>query len=556
VVSVKSKSESSINAVFAYGVLMVVLLGATVTSFVYVNRVIGYDEEHRNAAFNVGVISQSSIPLALKGAMGDAAIAKTLAEKGIYLVIFAEKLSKGNPATDLPPLPGELSELSTKIMDKAETISNSLSYIQSEYSVDPKGALAAASVVSKQGIAIIDDINAVNKAIIKGKTRPFLLFGHINHSLTLGLGLLAIVLLIFIGSNIISTRGRKERAAQKAYDDNQAAILGLLDDISSLADGDLSKEVTVSEDITGAIADSINYTVEELRSLVSTIQSSADQVSETAIKAEELTNSLAETSDENERRISETNANLSGVSLDVQKVSQKAEEAAGLASNSAAVANEGSKVVGQSIESMNSAREQIQETSKRIKRLGESSQEIGDILEIISDIADQTNLLALNAAMQAAMAGEAGRGFAVVADEVQRLAERSGQATHKIETLIKAIQADATEAIGSMESSTAEVVFGADKIEAAGVSLSEIEETSVKLALNISSLSEQAKMQSEKTTAVSKTMESVHTATTKSASETRETAVLIGQLTSLSDVLKGSISGFTLSDSESSEELS
>jgi len=550
---VESKRESQSGALSVYGALLVILLGATMASFIYVNQMVSYDEEYRDAAFNIGIISQSSIPLALKGAKGDTVIAKTLAEKGLHLAAFAEKMSRGHPATNLPPLPGALSGLSKRIMDKAEAISNSLSIIQTKHSTEPEVSLAAASVVSAQGIAIIDDINAVNKAIIEGKTHPFVLFGHVNHSLTLGLGLVAILFLIFIGSNIIVTRGRKERVAQKAYNDNQDAILGLLDDISSLADGDLTKEVKVSEDITGVIADSINYTVEELRSLVSTIQSSADQVAKTAVKAEELTNSLAETSDENEKRISETNTNLSGVALDVKKVSEKAEEAAGLASNSATVANEGSKVVRQSIESMNSAREQIQETSKRIKRLGESSQEIGDILEIISDIADQTNLLALNAAMQAAMAGEAGRGFAVVADEVQRLAERSGQAAQQIETLIKAIQTDATEAIGSMESSTTEVVFGADKIEAAGVSLSEIEETSVKLALNISLLSEQAKIQSEKTTAVSKTMESVHTATTKSAGETRETAVLIGQLTSLSDVLESSVSGFTLPDSDSSE---
>jgi len=553
---VDRRSESKFDALFVYGTLLVVFLSATMASFIYVNQMVNYDEEYRDAAFNIGILSQSSIPLALKGAKGDEGVAKTLAGKGLNLAAYAEKMSRGNPATSLPPLPKELSGIAKRIIGKAEAISNSLSVIQTKYAMDPAASLAAADIVSKESIAIIDDIADVNKAIIDGKTHPFLLVGHVDHSLTVVLGLATILFLILMGSHIISSTGRKEKVAQKAYDDNQDAILMLLDDISSLADGDLSQEVKVSEDITGAIADSINYTVEELRSLVSTIQKSAEQVSETTIKAEQLTNSLAETSDENEKRISETNANLSGVSLDVQKVSKKAEEAAGLASNSATVANEGSKVVKESIESMNSAREQIQETSKRIKRLGESSQEIGDILEIISDIADQTNLLALNAAMQAAMAGEAGRGFAVVADEVQRLAERSGQATHQIETLIKTIQTDASEAIGSMESTTTEVVFGADKVEAAGVSLNEIEETSVKLALNISSLSEQAKTQSEKTTAVSKTMETVHTATSKSAGETRETAVLIAQLTSLSDVLKSSVSGFTLPDSENLEELS
>ncbi|PHS73146.1 MAG: chemotaxis protein [Cycloclasticus sp.] len=548
-----TRNSSKIDMLFVYGTLLVVFLAATITSFLYVNRLGNYDTEYLEAAFNIGVISQSVIPLAKEGAAGNAVVAKQLADKGRHLVAFAEKFSNGNSATSLPPLPKNLRKLAKSIIFKATTISDNLLVVQKRYVDQPSIAAKASRIIDTQGKAFVEDLEKVNKEIKKGTTHPYMLVGHVDHSLTVTLGLATLLFLILMGDHLIRSSRAQEKEAQKAFDENQDAILNLLDDISSLADGDLSKEVRVSEDITGAIADSINYTVEELRALVSTIQGSADQVTDTTSRTEVLTKSLAETNNVNEKRISETNVTVSNVAADVQAMSVNAEEASKMATSSAEIAKEGAQVVKESIDSMNNVREQIQETSKRIKRLGESSQEIGDILEIISDIADQTNLLALNAAMQAAMAGEAGRGFAVVADEVQRLAERSSQATHQIDGLIKTIQADTSEAIQSMESSTTEVVFGSDKIEAAGESLGKIEANSVKLSDNISELSAQAKIQSERTIAISATMGTVHSATTKSAEETRETASLIGQLGALSATLKESVSGFTLPGDESAE---
>jgi len=541
-----TKNTNKLDALFIYGALTVVFLAATITSFLYVNRLGGYDTEYLDAAFNIGVISQSVIPLSKDGAAGNQAIARKLADRGRHLVAFAEKFSNGNSSTGLPPFPKNLDKLAGRIITKATNISDNLFLIQKKYNSNPVAAERATRIIEAEGKAFVADLENVNKVIKKGTTHPYMLVGHVNHSLTVVLGLTTLLFLILMGDHLVRKSRDEEKVTQKAFNDNQDAIMNLLDDISSLADGDLSQEVRVSEDITGAIADSINYTVEELRALVSTIQGSAVQVTSTTDQTQLLTKSLSESNDENEKRISETNITVAEVALDVQKMSENAELASGMATSSATVAQEGAQVVTESINSMNKVREQIQETSKRIKRLGESSQEIGDILEIISDIADQTNLLALNAAMQAAMAGEAGRGFAVVADEVQRLAERSSQATHQIDGLIKTIQADTSEAIQSMESSTSEVVLGSDKVEAAGESLSQIEETSVKLAENISQLSGQAKIQSERTSDISKTMSMVHGSTTKSAEETRETASLIAQLSGLSATLKQSVAGFTL----------
>lgn len=543
-----NKNKRSINMLFVYGIFTVSYFALALVSFLYVNKLQSYDDEYLDAAFNLVVISQSVIPLSKDAVDGDSVAAATMVAKGRLLVMFAERLSKGNYVTGLPRFKDNSLGLSSKIFNKSKIISDSLYVIKKHHKTDQQIALRAVDRVSTQAKSIINDINKVKVAVTKGEQHPFLLLGFVNHWVTAALGMAGLMFLFLMAWHVIRTTRKGKDEAQKAFTENQNAIMTLLDDISSLADGDLSKEVRVSEDITGAIADSINYTVEELRSLVQTIQGSAEKVTETTLQTEVLTKSLTAANDDNERRISDANVTVSEVALDVQQMSEQAELAAGLASNSAVAAHDGAQVVTDSINSMNNVREQIQETSKRIKRLGESSQEIGDIVEIISDIADQTNLLALNAAMQAAMAGEAGRGFAVVADEVQRLAEKSSQAAQQIETLIKTIQSDTSEAIYSMESSTSEVVSGSDKIEAAGVSLTEIEKTSVKLAANISELSNQAKVQSKRTSDISESMSVIHGATTKSASETRETAVLIGQLSGLSGLLKESVKGFTLSD--------
>jgi len=541
-----NKKSLKISALFVYGVLMAIFLVGTIGSFLYINKLGEYDKEYLDATYQIGITSQTIIPLAIDVSNGRTKIMAELSDNALHMKVLAEKFSDGNVTTGLPPLPERFSDLTSSLVTKAKTVYQKLYQVKenaSNNSLFLAQEISSAIYYSSEMQVDVDKIKAI---VERGEVHPYFFYWHIDHTLTTVLGLGTLFFLIMMGREMIRISLKKERVAQQAFVENQDAVMNLLDDISSLADGDLSKEVRVSEDITGAIADSINYTVEELRSLVQTIQSSATKVTETTLKTEALTQSLAAANDDNEGRISDISLTVSSVAMDVQQMAEEAEEAAGLANSSATVAHDGAKVVKDSIDSMSNVREQIQRTSKRIKRLGESSQEIGDILEIISDIADQTNLLALNAAMQAAMAGEAGRGFAVVADEVQRLAERSSQATNQIEGLIKTIQSDASEAIESMESSTSEVVLGSDRIEAAGISLTQIEETSVKLAVNISSLSDQAETQSNRTSEISESMVMIRGATTKSASETRETTALIGQLSDLSGLLKESVTRFIL----------
>jgi twitching motility protein PilJ len=357
---------------------------------------------------------------------------------------------------------------------------------------------------------------------------------------------LLVIGVIFFMFNLSSDSRRAAELQQQQQERNQEAILRLLDELGSLADGDLTVQATVTEDITGAIADSINFAIEALRDLVVTINDTALQVDANVRQTQQTAAQLLEASTVQTKQIGTANQQIQQMTTSIEQVSANAERSAKVAQQSVEIANKGGVAVRRTIDGMNSIRENIQETAKRIKRLGESSQEIGNIVELINDIAEQTNILALNAAIQASMAGEAGRGFAVVADEVQRLAERSANATKQIEALVKTIQSDTNEAVASMEQSTAGVVSGAQLAENAGSALDEIEKVSNHIATLIQSISAAARQQAVQAGEVSRTMNSIQDITSQTAAGTNATAQNIGKLATLATELRKATSGFKL----------
>ncbi|MEE8527395.1 MAG: methyl-accepting chemotaxis protein [Gammaproteobacteria bacterium] len=335
-----------------------------------------------------------------------------------------------------------------------------------------------------------------------------------------------------------------------ASDRNQRAILKLLDELGSLADGDLTVQATVTEDITGAIADSINYAIEALRELVITINETAVMISGAARQTRETAMHQTQASETQSKQIAAATDSIQRMAASIEEVSGNAERSADVARHSVDVAHKGGEAVRRTIHGMNTIRETIQDTAKRIKRLGESSQEIGNIVELINDIAEQTNVLALNASIQASMAGDAGRGFAVVADEVQRLAERSANATKQIEMLVKTIQSDTKEAVVSMERSTTDVVGGALLAENAGAALDEIDQVSNQIAALVQNISSSARQQATAAANISRNMGVVREISAQTAEATGATFSSISTLADLASQLRTTVSGFRLPEGQ------
>lgn len=360
-------------------------------------------------------------------------------------------------------------------------------------------------------------------------------------------GAMAGIVLVAVLAMLIIRQTRQQLEEQASQNErNQAAILQLLDELADLAEGDLRVHASVTENFTGAIADSINYAIDQMRGLVSNINSLSVQVAKAADDTQSTAQNLSGAAENQAKEITDASSAINEMAVSIDQVSSNAAESAAVAERAVGIAGKGAGVVRDTITGMDTIRGQIQETSKRIKRLGESSQEIGDIVSLINDIADQTNILSLNAAIQASMAGDAGRGFAVVADEVQRLAERSSAATKQIAALVKTIQTDTNEAVISMEQTTSEVVNGAQRAQDAGVALGEIEGVSTDLADLIQNISNAARQQAMSAGHVSNTMNVIQEITGQTVSSTSETAQSIGKLAAMANEMRASVEGFTL----------
>ena len=407
------------------------------------------------------------------------------------------------------------------------------------------GAQASASALATGSDKLLADS--------QGLFAAFTQFGSVKDTSVIGgawvsilSGILALISIVGLLWALGRAQRVRYRTTKELNDRNQEAIMRLLDEMGSLAEGDLTVKATVTEDMTGAIADSINFAVEQLRTLVTTINDTSVQVASSAQETQATAMHLAEAAEHQAQEINSASSRITEIASSINQVSRNSADSAEVARRSVQIATNGAGVVRQTIAGMDSIRDQIQETSKRIKRLGESSQEIGSIVELINDISEQTNILALNAAIQAASAGEAGRGFAVVADEVQRLAERSSNATKRIESLVQTIQADTNEAVSSMEQTTSEVVAGARLAEDAGTALGEIEKVSSDLSGLIEGISVAAQEQSSAASNITETMNTIQSITAQTSQGASQTAESIGNLAQLAADLRRSVADFKL----------
>jgi twitching motility protein PilJ len=387
-------------------------------------------------------------------------------------------------------------------------------------------------------LAASEALNEAYTAELEARTYNFIALGVFS--------VLAMLVLLMIGKAYLADSSSRAEESEKQSRSNQEAILRLLDEIGNLANGDLTVRAKVTEEVTGAIADSINYTIDELRRLVTGITAAAGEVTSATQQASNVSGQLLQATQKQSTEIQNTGRAVAQMTQTMTDVSKSAGESAKVAETSLNAAEKGALAVQNAIRGMNDIREQIQETSKRIKRLGESSQEIGEIVQLISDITEQTNVLALNAAIQAASAGEAGRGFTVVAEEVQRLAERSAEATKHISAIVKSIQRDTQDAVEAMERSTQGVVQGTKTADEADQALREITQVSNRLAELIGSISNSTSQQAEAATKVAANMKAILAITQLTSEGTKQTAASAQKLTALADGLKSSVAGFKL----------
>ncbi|QDF98845.1 chemotaxis protein [Azoarcus sp. DD4] len=407
-------------------------------------------------------------------------------------------------------------------------------------------AKQAGSRIFRDSSPLLQQTGALTEALNSASRGFNFISALIAVTALLGLGVLGRMAKVY-NDDLAQRRADSERQRQTAENERnltQQAILRLMNEMGDLADGDLTIRATVTEDITGAIADSVNYTIEELSVLVRRINDAAVRVTAATQSAQKTSTELLGATERQSREIEEAGATVQRMAQSMTESSELALQSAQVARRSLDSARKGADAVENTIKGMNDIREKIQETSKRIKRLGESSQEIGEIVELISDITEQTNVLALNAAIQAASAGEAGRGFTVVAEEVQRLAERSAEATKQISAIVKTIQTDTQDAVGAMENATRDVVEGAQLSDAAGKALAEIGEVSMETARLIEQISTDTQQQASTAIRVAGTMKDILAITEQTTLGTKQTAVSIGQLADLAVELKGSVSGF------------
>jgi twitching motility protein PilJ len=427
----------------------------------------------------------------------------------------------------------------TKIEELYRTVSTRAGEIMTR-----SGNVARARSASDLVYAGSSDFLAASDRLNESYSKGRIGLGSPLFSLIFALG--AIVILMIISFLIYREGNRGKGETNKQNEENQAAILQLLDELADLADGDLRVQATVTESFTGAIADSINFSIDQMRGMVSRINETSVKVSAVAGQTQSSVVQLADASERQSNEIGVVSDSVNEMAVSIDMVSYNAAESSSVAERSVDIAKTGASVVQNTIDGMDNIRGQIQETAKRIKRLGESSQEIGDIVALINDIADQTNILSLNAAIQASMAGDAGKGFAVVADEVQRLAERSGAAAKQISALIKTIQSDTNEAVSSMEQTTAEVVQGTRLAQDAGVALGEIEGVSKSLAEIIENISDAARQQAASAGKISNTMKSIQEISSTTTDGVRTTAEAIGGLAETTNDLRASVNSFKL----------
>ena len=545
------KSQRSSMVYVATGFLIISLVFVAITFFLLA-RYAKHEQEWISLATDVQVTSQQLAKSAGEAASGNHDAFLELGNSRDKIAAAMGKLRAGSISTELPPVP-----LAVDIPMKQ------LNLTWDRISANASRILDRESLVLKSSGELFEVRGAADEIFLDSRD-VFDQAANLKHAISelpqkrlwpsqaaAAIGLAVMVFLVWVlVYSFLSAERQRAKIAARNNKRNEQAVLKLLDEMSSLADGDLTVQASVTEEITGAIADSVNFAIEQLRELVKSITYTAQEVASSAMQTRASTSDLAKAAASQAEQVGEATKTVQKMAQSFDAMAKRSLESSDVARKSVDIAHTGGEKVRETINGMDTIREQIQQTSKRIKRLGESTQEIGDIVELINGFAEQTNVLALNAAIQAASAGGAGKGFAVVADEVQQLAESATHATRRIETLVQTIQTDTYEAVVSMESTTSEVVSGARLAEDAGTALEQIETVSTDLSTMIAGISEEAHTQSAHATDITELMKSVQEVSILASKGSSQAATSVEELAELVMQLSDSVSDFKLPEDD------
>ncbi len=289
--------------------------------------------------------------------------------------------------------------------------------------------------------------------------------------------------------------------------------------LSLIAAGDLrvDKLQESGKDEIGRLLVAANTMSVQLRSLIASVSSSAEQVAATseqlsagsqqttaaAAHVAESIEQVASGAENQSAKSGESAVAMEEIAKGIELIADSSQSVADSASVMVANAEEGNTAAQDAVERIGVLSETAGNVSRVIAQLNTQAQEIGGIAKLIADIAAQTNLLALNAAIEAARAGEHGSGFAVVASEVRKLAEQSGESAKEIAERIEHIQLSSARAVTAMDSGLEEVNRSADSVKQLGARFSQILDASRSVSRQVEEVSASAEEMSASTEEVS-----------------------------------------------------
>ncbi len=337
---------------------------------------------------------------------------------------------------------------------------------------------------------------------------------------------------------------RKAEEQEQAKEDLQRQVIRLLDDVEGAARGDLTVQAEVTADVLGAVADSFNLTIQNLREIVQQVKTATRQVTKSSTDNEMFARSLSSDALRQAEELAVTLNSVQVMTESIQRVAESAREAEEVARSASATALKGGEAVERTVAGILQIRETVAETTRKVKRLAESSQEISKIVALISQIASRTNLLALNASIEAARAGEAGRGFAIVADEVRQLADRAAKASKEIEQIVLQIQGETGSVMTAMEEGTQQVIEGTKLAEQAKRSLEDIIQVSNRIDVLVRSITADTVEQTETSRAVAQVMQSVELTAQETSQEAQRVSGSLQNLVGVARDLLTSVERF------------